>query len=259
MAKVSAIAWTRSTFNPWIGCTKIGPGCDHCYAEQLDKSRFSVSITGGTPEHPIIHWGVGAPRYRTKNWQGPVQWNVRAMKERSAGFSWNGRIGFWPVFCASLADVFDNEVPDDWRWAEYALWKATPWLRWIVLTKRPGNIQKMLPDDWSVANYPNVGFMCSVCTQEELDRDAPKLIGVPAAWHGLSIEPQVERVSIPWKCNRSIQWIITGGASRQVGYDPPPYDVAWAQSLVRECEQVMRPSMADFNEKKKARGSPARA
>src|SRR5258708_2639999 len=175
MGENSAIAWCDHSFNAWLGCTKISPlACQGCYAEAYDN-RWG----GG-------HWGPGAPRRLT------------SLSTRMQPFKWNGaaeKVGKpAKVFAHSLSDVFDNEVPDDWRWAEYAIWKATPWLRWIVLTKRPGNIQKMLPDDWNVANYPNVGFMCSVVTQDELERDAPKLISVSAAWHGLSIEPQVERV-----------------------------------------------------------------
>lgn len=218
MGKNSGIAWTDHTYNAWIGCTKVSVACDGCYAEAYDN-RWG----GG-------HWGPGAPRRRTSlsTRNQPMRWNVAAYKAGKPA----------KVFCSSLSDFFDNEVPDEWRDEVYALWRTTPWLRWIVLTKRPGNIQKMLPDDWSASKYPNVGFMCSVVTQDELERDAPKLISVPAAWHGLSIEPQVERVVIPWKCNRSIQWIITGGASRQVGYDPPPYDVDWARSLVHECAQA---------------------
>ena len=69
MAESSNIAWTRSTFNPWIGCTKVGPGCDHCYA--------SVS----TPARAMgIQWGAGQPRRRTSeaNWRQPLRWNQQA-------------------------------------------------------------------------------------------------------------------------------------------------------------------------------------
>ena len=114
MAEISNIAWTKSTFNPWIGCTKVGPGCDGCYAEALD-ARFKY---GGA-----AHWGAGVPRFRTKpgNWNKPLAWNKQAPT-----FEFAGRKGFWPVFCASLADVFDNEVPERWRRDLFELIRKTP-------------------------------------------------------------------------------------------------------------------------------------
>src|SRR5688572_4428248 len=98
MAEVTGIAWTDSTFNPWIGCTKVGPGCDHCYAEALDKRHRWGGAT---------HWGAGVERMRTSpsNWAKPRAWNRKAVASGKP----------WRVFCASLADVFDNEVPHDWR------------------------------------------------------------------------------------------------------------------------------------------------
>jgi protein gp37 len=90
MGKDSSISWTDHTFNPWIGCTKVSFGCDHCYAE----SDFDYR------EHRV-KWGTGMPRSRTTStWRNPVKWNREA-----------AATGYRPrVFCASLADVFDNEV-----------------------------------------------------------------------------------------------------------------------------------------------------
>ena len=129
MAENSKIAWTDHTFNPWIGCTKVGRGCDGCYAEVWD-ARYGGAL--GSP-----HWGPGAPRRRTtvQNWNKVRRW------ERDAKAS-----GQRPrVFCASLADVFDNEVPHEWRADLWALIADCPSLDWIIVTKRVGNVAKMAP------------------------------------------------------------------------------------------------------------------
>src|SRR6185369_15130279 len=141
MAEESAIAWTKSTFNPWIGCTEVGDGCLGCYARELDAQRLSKSLGGATKAHPISHWGHGAPRYRTKeaNWNQVRRWNRQA-----PGTTFAGRRGFWPVFCSSLADVFDNEVPDQWRSDLWDLIEETPNLSWLLVTKRIGNAARML-------------------------------------------------------------------------------------------------------------------
>jgi protein gp37 len=215
MGKISTIGWTNATYNHWIGCTKVGPGCDHCYAEVWDQ-RFS----GGG------HWGAGAPRRLTaeSNRQNPYRWNRWAEK---AGRPMR-------VFSSSLADVFDNEVPDEWRSDLFARWRDTPWLRWIVLTKRIGNAAKMLPADWG-AGYPNVGIMATVVNQEEYDRDAPKLMDVPARWHGFSMEPQIGRIYLNPRLtvNRGSIWVIMGGESRQPGHpDIRPWNPDWVSSTV---------------------------
>jgi len=97
MSENSKIEWTDHTFNPWEGCQKVGPGCDHCYAE-MRNARFG----GGQP----VNWGPGAPRRRTSpaTWAMPRRWNAQA----DAFMARHGRRQ--RVFCASLADVFDNAV-----------------------------------------------------------------------------------------------------------------------------------------------------
>src|ERR1700761_8119735 len=98
MGENSKIEWCDHTFNPWEGCQKVSPGCDHCYAEARN-ARFG----GGE----ALNWGPGAPRRRTSNsnWRQVLRWNKKAEAE--------GRR--FRVFCASLADVFDNQVPTRWR------------------------------------------------------------------------------------------------------------------------------------------------
>src|SRR5262249_6430114 len=122
MSANSKIEWTDSTFNPWIGCTKISPGCDHCYAER-DMALRRKRVT----------WGAGAARSRTSEayWHDPIRWSARGFWQCEA-CGWRGenpacdgcpscsRLGMLTltkrrVFCASLADVFDNEVDPAWR------------------------------------------------------------------------------------------------------------------------------------------------
>lgn len=221
MGNETAISWADCTFNPWIGCTKVSTGpqgaCEHCYAERDNKRR------GWAPG-----WGPGVPRKRTSiaNWRKPLQW------DRQAGAS-----GKHPrVFCASLADVFDNEVPDEWRHELFAVIRNTPNLRWMLLTKRIGNALKMLPRDWPAhwheadkGAYSHVGLMATLATQEEWDRDIGKLLAVPAAWHGVSCEPLLGKIIIE---NEWPDWIITGGES---GPGFRKTDPNWVRMLRDQC------------------------
>ena len=212
MAENSGIAWTTNTFNSHIGCTKVSPGCDHCYAEAYD-ARF-----GGS------HWGPGAPRRRTSaaNWAKPRKWNREAEKTR---------VRPW-VFCASLADVFDKEAPLGVRGDLWQLIHECKNLNWQLVTKRIGNADKMLPANFG-RDFPHVGIISSVVTQAECDRDLPKLLDAKErhgiAWVGLSIEPQLERV-IPQ--SDGIDWVITGGESDQGGHLGREYRADWARDLI---------------------------
>ena len=183
MAENSAIEWTHHTFNPVLGCQKVGPGCDHCYAE------------GWAKRSGLVTWGPGETRRVTSDayWRQPLKWDreAKAAGERRR------------VFCASLADVFDNAWPDGVRDRLWALIKATPNLDWMLLTKRPGNIAKMLPDDWG-GGYRNVWLGCTVVNQEEADRDIPKLLAVPAAVRFLSMEPLLGPVEIGWALGHAV-------------------------------------------------------
>lgn len=176
MSEVSKIEWTKSTFNPWIGCTKVSPGCDNCYAEVSTPARAMK-----------IHWGVGQQRHRTAlaNWNQVRRWNAKAAATGE----------FWPVFTASLADIFDNDVPDEWRADFWALVRECRHLTFQILTKRIGNVPRMLPADWD-DGYQNVWLVISVVNQEEADRDVIKLLRTPAAVRGLSMEPLLGPVDI---------------------------------------------------------------
>ena len=142
MGDKSNIEWTDSTFNPWKECKKIGPGCDNCYAEHRN-ARYA----GGKS----INWGLGVPRRRTSksNWNKPLKWNNQPFYE-CQDCGWRGGVpmraeagsnpqGCCPdchqtelkavrrrVFCASLADFFDNEVSQEWRNDLFSLIEQTP-------------------------------------------------------------------------------------------------------------------------------------
>jgi protein gp37 len=184
MSENSKIEWTDHTFNPWEGCQKVGPGCDHCYAETRN-ARFA----GGT----AVNWGPGAPRRRTSasNWELPKRWNAQA----EAFMNQHGRRQ--RVFCASLADVFDNAVDPQWREDLFQLIAATPHLDWLLLTKRIGNVGNMLPVPFDFAKqYPNVWLGATITSQAEADRDIPKLLALDARVRFLSMEPLLGPVDL---------------------------------------------------------------
>lgn len=212
MAEHSEISWTDATFNPWIGCTKVSPGCDHCYAARDNERRKWVP-----------GWGAGVPRRRTKTWGDPIKWNAKA-----------ALTGYRPrVFCASLADVFDNEVADEWRADLWQLMRETPNLRWMILTKRIGNALKMVPSDWPL---PHVGIMATMVSQEEYDRDRMKLYEVPAPWRGISAEPLLGRMILDHANSRGkLHWVITGGES---GPDRRPLDMNAVRYLRDQCREL---------------------
>lgn len=200
MAANSKIEWTDHTFNPWMGCTKVSLGCDHCYAEARMDTRLHR-----------VQWGAGQPRVRTKTWGDPVKWNAA----HEAFFAQHGRRQ--RVFCASLADVFDNEVPVQWRRDLFDLIEATPQLDWLLLTKRIGNARSLYGEAYldSARPWPeNVWLGATVVNQEEAARDIPKLLAVPAAKRFLSIEPllgPVDLRSLPYgegemDCLKAYAW-----------------------------------------------------
>lgn len=269
MSENSAISWTDHTFNPWIGCTKVSPACDHCYAERSTPSRTLGVV-----------WGPGQPRHRTtpENWNLPLRWNATPFYECSS-CGWRGRnakvevvgpeiaaascprcaqtgadhvlrLARPRVFCASLADVFDNEVDPAWRADLFALIQRTPSLDWLLLTKRIGNVSRLLPVDVCGGELPsNVWIGATICNQEEADRDIPKLLAVPARVRFLSIEPMLGAVDLAqagalWSDmngkiidaaasgKRGIDWVIVGGES---GPNARPMHPDWARSLRDQC------------------------
>jgi len=228
---VTKIEWCDYVFNPWYGCTKVSPACDNCYAESWAKRSG------------LVKWGNN-PRRRTGEsyWKQPIKWNRAAC---ASGVRHK-------VFCASLADVFDNQADPTWRADLFTLIDHTPWLDWLLLTKRPQNIVTMLPEfsvatwdigarDWAdtPAYRTNVWLGTTVENQAEADRRIPHLLAVPAKIKFLSCEPLLgpirfqdvpgfNRVSL----SLSNWWIISGGES---GPHARPPMIEWARSIRDQC------------------------
>lgn len=171
MAENTKIEWAQHTFNPWVGCQRVSPGCEHCYAEAWAKR------TGNDV------W-ANKPRRRTKTWDTVRKWNREAARRPVGG----PRPG---VFCASLADVFeDRDELLPWRADLWELVEACPDLTWLVLTKRPENIARMVPRAWLAGEWPaHVWPGCTVEDQKHADKRLPHLLAVPAAVRWVSYEP----------------------------------------------------------------------
>jgi len=204
MAENSKIEWTDHTFNPWIGCTKVSPACDHCYAEAMMDTRYGR-----------VRWGAGEDRVRTSpaNWQLPRRWNRQAEKTGTRPF----------VFCASLADVFDNEVDDLWRHQLFQLAEETPSLIWLFLTKRIGNVMKMTDPFAGNRMLPhNAAVGATIANQFEYDRDRMKLWEVKQRLNPLftfgSFEPMLGPIILD---KHAPDWIICGGESGREIRDMP--------------------------------------
>jgi len=245
MASNSKIEWCDHTFNPWVGCTKVSPGCDHCYAEALMDKRMHV-----------VQWGQGRKRTRAANWKLPLLW------ERGHGDFMTLHNRRQRVFCASLADVFDNDVPTDWREDLFELVRCTPHLDWLLLTKRPQNITRMVRAHGAIAGNAtrylplNVWLGTTVEDQKRADINIPALLrtrgDLGAGVLFLSMEPLLGPVDLerprpgpdldqgggrmicqPWLIQSGIDWVIVGGES---GPNARPMHPAWAQSLRDQCQ-----------------------
>ncbi len=212
MAESTEIAWTDSTFNPWWGCTKIAPGCDNCYAAALDKR------TGGN------HWTDNNRRVLSEhNWIRPRSW-----QRKSAAF--HAEHGHRRrVFSGSMCDVFDNKAPAGQRDRLWELIRQTPDLDWQLLTKRPTNIKRYLPDDWA-AGYPNVWLGVTVENQEYGFPRIEALQKIPAKIRFLSCEPLLEELGAMELSG--ISWVIVGGESGPLAR---VMRMSWAAMVQSEC------------------------
>jgi len=226
MAAQSKIEWTDSTFNPWVGCTKIArargapSACDFCYAEGWAKRSGQVK------------WGTN-PRRRTTAayWRNPLSWNAQAVDFQRA----HGRRQ--RVFCASLADVFDNQVDPQWRADLFTLIRECDQLDWQLLTKRPQNIRKMLPADWG-KGYANVWLGTTTEDARAYRQRAGHLLKLPAVVHFISYEPAMGPIGGLEIDGRVPHWLIIGGESgvraERIRHTRPQ----WARDAIAECCRV---------------------
>ena len=206
----TSISWTDNSFNGWIGCTKVSPGCAHCYAETMNKR------CGGH------NWGAGADRRVTSeaNWRKPLKWNRESARK---GIRTR-------VFCSSMADVFDAEAPVNARARLFSMIQETPNLDWQLLTKRPENFSTMLPLDWKTG-YENTWLGVTVEDRDQANRRIPLLKQTPARIRFLSCEPLLE--DLGELDLDGIDWVIVGGES---GGGARPFDVLWAERIVARCQ-----------------------
>lgn len=263
--KNTSIQWADHTFNPWIGCTHAKtekgmtiPECVLCYAETLDDNRFSKTLGGASKEHPISHWGEGAPRHRTSPalWKQPLQWNKfpwicdtcgdwhHTPPPRHCGLKGcQGKtVHRARVFCLSLGDWLDDEVPIEWLVDLLILICKTPNLEWLLLTKRPQNFTvRVLAAGIVLMGYRNGQKSDLPEAYAELPEEQLELIlgwskgemslsnvwigvsaganiqaalDIPAKIHFLSCEPMLKplNVNYPELVSR-FDWIIFGGES----------------------------------------------
>lgn len=225
MTQNSKIEWTHHTANLWHGCTKVHEGCDNCYAETLAK-RWGNDI-----------WGNDKPRKEIKS-----VWNDLAKYQKLAKEA--GEIH--RVFVGSMMDIFEKPMMlIDSKGVE--LMEGTGYLRnmffenitnqcypnlmFLLLTKRPSNINKYIPESWKENPPTNVMFGTSPVNQETFH----KLVGQLSMVNGerfLSVEPQLDIVTLEFM--DKIDWVIQGGES---GHHKRNFNLDWAYSLKQECEQ----------------------
>jgi len=260
MGEITAISWCDHTFNPWIGCTKVSRACDGCYAWAMMDLRYQ-RVQWGAPGH-----GNGT-RERTSagNWSKPRAWDRKAAASGTRPF----------VFCASLADVFDNQVPREWREELFELIRVTPNLVWLLLTKRPQNIVRMVRDHGAIAGNGTrylPGNAAIGTTVEDQDRAInlfrlaiaardtgplftfasfepllgpvdPTRIVVhegPAEFYG---SPEIKSVVMNFNALAGapsmhlppLGWAITGGETDQGGHKARPSHPDWFRSLRDQC------------------------
>jgi protein gp37 len=216
MAMNSSIEWTDHTFNPWTGCTNISPGCDNCYAEAWSKRSGHVK------------WG-NSPRKRTTEsyWKAPHIWQAKAAQFMAQ----HGRRQ--RVFCASLADVFDNQADDAWRKDLFNVIRQTPSLDWQLLTKRPQNILKMLPSDWGTKGYSNVWLGFTAEDQARFEQRKRFLSSIPAAVWFMSYEPAIGPLRIA-ESDPKPNWLISGGES---GHGARAMESNWVRNIISDCRK----------------------
>lgn len=254
MSETTKIQWADATFNPWIGCTKVSPGCANCYAENTTRARVLRS-------HGHETWGRGKPRSMTSKayWRKPYQW--------AAGTK---------VF-PSLCDWLDDEVPIGWFIEFLGLIYETQHLTWILLTKRPENFfGRELPEyiqgrleaaQYSMCDSPlkqwlclwgnghpptNVWILASVEDQKRADERIPELLRIPAVIRGLSVEPMLERIDFKFPMNGDSNNLNAGSEHPRMRREasqaaPTPLDPANAEAVaknVRAIRQIVeRPSI----------------
>ncbi|MCJ9697560.1 phage Gp37/Gp68 family protein [Rhizobium sp. PRIMUS64] len=260
MAENSAISWTRHTWNPWMGCTKVSPACDGCYAEAMMDKRYHKVEWGGPGK------GVGT-RVRTSahTWNDPYRWQRQAEKDGDRPF----------VFCASLADIFDNQVDPQWRADAFDVMRKTPRLVYLLLTKRPQNVNKLAFEAGGLPRNAAIGT--TIEDQKRADINVPALLDAKSCTSALfafvSCEPLLGPIDLnrihesgvsqygsrwdswesalngrrfdPWSDGDidapKLDWVIAGGETDQGGHIARRPHPDWFRSLRDQCAAAAVP------------------
>lgn len=209
MAENSKIEWCDHSWNPWIGCSKVSPACDFCYAEELMDTRYGR-----------VEWGGDRVRTAASTWAQPLKWDRQAAAA--------GKIA--TVFCLSLGDIWDKDVEPLWRRDAFAVMERTPNLLYLLLSKRIGNARKMCdPGACNPCLPRNAALGATMVNQDEWDRDLPKLLeageSLGAAFAFASVEPMLGPIVMDDACP---DWVICGGESGRFARDMPEW---WAGTL----------------------------
>jgi len=261
MGESTNIGWTDHTANFWMGCQRVSPGCEHCYAEALVTGRMRLPVWG-PPKTTERQRAVSA-------WKDVPRWDRAAKRDGVRR----------RLFVSSLADIFeDHPQVAPWRVEALALLATCIGLDVQLLTKRPANIRRMVPAAWLDAWPAHVWIGTTVESQEYAEKRIPHLLAVPARVRFLSCEPLLDAVDLdPMRCDdcgrsevqlrddhewsvgngngwcngcdvelsaghwldacasedqRGISWVIGGGES---GPGARPLDLAWLRSIVDQC------------------------
>lgn len=225
MSETTGIAWCDSTVNFWWGCQKVSPGCDHCYAEVIAGSAKFTGKAG-----PMA-WGPNAPRRRIA---GAI---ALAKKLNRKAIAEGKRLR---VFTNSMADFFDNAIPEQWRHDAWAVIRDCTALDWLILSKRPQNFARFLPLDWG-EGWAHVWLGVSAENQAEADRRIPILLDTPAALRWVSFEPLLSPIVLreAWVAlimgqphRPRLWWAVIGGES---GSERRDCGVEAIVNLARQC------------------------
>lgn len=247
---MSAIQWTDETWNWLVDCSRVSPGCAHCYAADAAKSARLQQF----------------PQYQTvKDWDGTVEF-VESQLDKPLKRRKPTR-----YFTCSMSDVFHESVPFEWIDRAFAVMALTPQHTYQVLTKRPERMLRYLTSEGRAQNIavavtwltvspsqiykgyqsafplPNVWLGVTVENQKAADERIPLLLQTPAAVRFLSCEPLLEEIDIAsylkaheWNDDFSathsvIDWAIIGGES---GSKARPFHLSWARSLIQQCKDA---------------------
>lgn len=241
MAEKTGIHWADATWNPWMGCKMVSPGCAKCYMFR------EMNLYGRNPNAVV--------RTSFKTFRSPLNW-ARTKKVTDGA----------RIFTCSWSDWFIDKA-DEWREEAWKIVHDTPQYTYMILTKRPERILDHLPKDWG-DGYPNVWLGVSAENQDMADLRIPLLMAVPVKVRWISAEPLLGRIDFerylylsgsstagPWRDalgrhrggggiggqmissipSGDINWVITGGES-----DPAPRacDPDWVRSIRDQCIQA---------------------